>query len=331
VYVPECTGWYQQSGTEVAGISLFSRINRGVGVFGMAGLDTVLAFRIVRDLQRATQQFQSTTAARGCSALQLLNEAKDALSPLHSVPVGAEKIYAHLERKLKDSLDASLQYVLRIGQAQLLRKSLRNELSFAAKLDSKLLYSTLEAFNDALLTDVAAHYKDDSKPYPSPTENPVLSEVGKYLEAAGMYDPLQKIYITSKPLEGFPVFLFSFLLRHLPSLAYDAHFGTLVRTKVKHKLDGAPLAAGLACILKQLHPSYTKQLLGLLGQYVRFSVHTATAGKRGAKATELPGHVQNVLTFLDLFCKFAQIERKVLEGYIPVYIFDCGVRGDAEK
>ena len=34
VYAPECTGWFSLNGKETAGISLFSRINRGVGVFG---------------------------------------------------------------------------------------------------------------------------------------------------------------------------------------------------------------------------------------------------------------------------------------------------------
>eukprot|EP00941_MAST-03F_sp_MAST-3F-sp1_P002473 g2473.t1 len=288
VYAPECTGWYQLNGAEVAGISLFSRINRGVGVFGMAGLDTVLAFRIVRDLQRLTGVHQAAIQDGGI--LQFLTDAEDALSPFHSVPISAKKVYASLEKKLRPHLDKTLEFVLRVGQAQLLRKSLRNELNFTAKLDSQLLYSTLEAFNDSLLTDINAHYKDQKKPYPDATVNPVLSDVGAYLEAAGMYDPLQKIYVTMKPLSGFPIFLFTFVIYHLPQLVYDPHFGSLIRIKSKIQLDGAPLVVGITCVLKQLHPTYTKQFIGLIGQYVRSSVHVTMTGKQSRKVKSLPQH-----------------------------------------
>ena len=56
-----------------------------------------------------------------------------------------------------------------------------------------------------------------------------------------MSDPLTKIYITSDPLQGFVVFLFAFLLRYLPTLAYNKEFDTLARADKKVLIDGAPL------------------------------------------------------------------------------------------
>ena len=55
---------------------------------------------------------------------------------------------------------------------------------------------------------------------------------------AGLYDPLKKIYITSEPLPGFVLFLFFFLLHHLPNLEHDSHFGTMVRTDKRNPIDG---------------------------------------------------------------------------------------------
>merc|ERR1712146_495556 len=64
-----------------------------------------------------------------------------------------------------------------------------------------------------------------------------------------------------KPLSGFPIFLFTFVIYHLPQLVYDPHFGSLIRIKSKIQLDGAPLVVGITCVLKQLHPTYTKQFI----------------------------------------------------------------------
>lgn len=122
------------------------------------------------------------------------------------------------------------------------------------------------------MTDIGEHYRDQTKPYPA-GNNPVLANVTKYLEACGMNDPLTKIYITSEPLDSFPVFLFALVLEHLPHLTYDPNFGSLVKRKSHYHLDGAPLLVGLVTILKQLHPSYTTQFL------VRFRWRLAAAAR----------------------------------------------------
>ena len=87
-----------------------------------------------------------------------------------------------------------------------------------------------------------------------------------------MDDPSSKIYITSPPLEGLPVLLFLFLLTYLPKLDYDHNFDSLIRKKAVYPLDGAPLAIGLACLLKQFHPSVTRKLLAYIGQFCRTTI-----------------------------------------------------------
>ena len=41
-------------------------------------------------------------------------------------------------------------------------------------------------------------------------------------------------------------------LRQIPRFAYDREFGVLVRRKATEPVDGAPLVAGLATLLKQV-------------------------------------------------------------------------------
>lgn len=50
-----------------------------------------------------------------------------------------------------------------MGQIQLLRRQIAQELNFAAKFDAKILHGALETFNKAVLADTEAHYQDPSK------------------------------------------------------------------------------------------------------------------------------------------------------------------------
>ncbi len=110
-----------------------------------------------------------------------------------------------------------LKIIRRIGQGQLLRRQIANMLNFGCQLDAHLLYQSLDTFNRALLGDVRLHYINATAAYPSDT-NPLLFETSVLLEACGLDDPIQKIYITSEPLEGLPVILFLFLLTYLPKV-----------------------------------------------------------------------------------------------------------------
>ena len=62
--------------------------------------------------------------------------------------------------------------------------------------------------------------------YPYPSEkNPLLFEASSYVEAAGLNDPFQKIYITTTPLDDLQVVLFLYVTSQLSKFAYDASTG----------------------------------------------------------------------------------------------------------
>mmetsp|Transcript_19340 Transcript_19340/g.68391 ORF Transcript_19340/g.68391 Transcript_19340/m.68391 type:complete len:1156 (-) Transcript_19340:124-3591(-) len=316
IYSPTANAWFDASGREMAGLSLMDLFNKGVSVAGMCAIDQLLAFHTTHNLKTLVRQFAAESKA---GASKLLAQLHDDLRP-HTAPARSHKIYAHVVRKLAKPMDAMLEVVLRVGQLQLLRKQIGAQLNFSCRLESKLLLSSLEALNTAVLTDLRRHYHNRSK-YPHPQkDNPLLRELGTYLSAAGMYDPLAQIYVTVDAQAHMGLWLTLFVLSQVGKLTYDRDFSSLVRRRASDALDGAPLVAGLATVLKQLHPTVTRQMLAFLGQFVRTNVQLCFAA---AKPTPLPAEVVNVLLLTRDLCEAARVPRRVVEGFIPSYIFDA--------
>ena len=106
-------------------------------------------------------------------------------------------------------------------------------------------------------------------------------------------------------------------------MEYNSNFGTLVKQKEKYPLDGFPLVAGIACLLKQFHPSTTKHLLSYLGQFIRSTIQTAyNELEANNKVIDLPKEVVNTLIFLNHLCQYSDLPRSAIYTFIPPYIFD---------
>jgi len=209
--------------------------------------------------------------------------------------------------------------VLRVGQATLLRRQLSRQLQFSCRVESSLLCGALDTLNKSVLNDVRQHYYQDSKPYPH-EENPLLPELSSYLQSAGMQDPLCQIYVTSKPMPHIALWLTLFLVHHMGKLVYDSDFGSLIKRRGADSLDGVPLVFGIATLLKQLHPNTTKQLLAYIGQYVRTAVFHCFSS---SKPSPLGVDVVNMLLFVQQLCRVAKIPNRVLDPFIPSYVFDA--------
>ena len=153
-----------------------------------------------------------------------------------------------------------MKTIRKIGQAQLIRRQIANVLEISCLLDANLLFQSLTTLDEALLRDVTDHYRaPETHPYPSEA-NPLLDEFSKLADACGLSDPMSKVYITSQPLEGLPVLLMLFVLSYMPKLEYDKDFGALVRKKPSFPVDGVPLVVGFATLLRQFHPTVTRQV-----------------------------------------------------------------------
>lgn len=248
-----------------------------------------------------------------------LKQVTQLLEPLSGLGQSNQKLYADAVSRHRNVFQNFVGICCRIGQEQLFRGQIQNELNLSSKIDSNALACAINTFNKSCMADIHAHYRNPELPYPRP-EGELLAEFAKYLEAAGFNHPVSKIYLTIKPLDDFPIFLFFLILSQIPKLTYDKSFGGLVCKDKKQPLDGVPFVVGIVTILKQFHSSVTHKFLAFLGQYVRSHINSSYT--RASKAEDLSAEVLNVLIFLEDFCKYGHFSRKVVEGYVPPYIFD---------
>jgi len=112
-----------------------------------------------------------------------LQQLEGELHPTSQFPANTSRLYQVSEQRMGKLVPLFLPLVTAIGQMQLIRRQVANELNFSAKLDSKILSSALDTMNAALIGDVRAHYADpEHKPYPG---NPTLPDIADYLETSG--------------------------------------------------------------------------------------------------------------------------------------------------
>ncbi|XP_023079901.1 WASH complex subunit 5 isoform X2 [Piliocolobus tephrosceles] len=315
-HIDQLNTWYDmKTHQEVTSSRLFSEIQTTLGTFGLNGLDRLLCFMIVKELQNFLSMFQKIIL-RDRTVQDTLKNLMNAVSPLKSIVANSSKIYFSAIAKTQKIWTAYLEAIMKVGQMQILRQQIANELNYSCRFDSKHLAAALENLNKALLADIEAHYQDPSLPYPK-EDNTLLYEITAYLEAAGIHNPLNKIYITTKRLPYFPIVNFLFLIAQLPKLQYNKNLGMVCR-KPTDPVDWPPLVLGLLTLLKQFHSRYTEQFLALIGQFICSTVEQCTS----QKIPEIPADVVGALLFLEDYVRYTKLPRRVAEAHVPNFIFD---------
>ena len=319
VYLDQMSGWYDcERGKELVGLRTFTSLSDSIGIFGIHGLDKLYSFMIVKELQDLVKDARKQIKSLNSFFTKLLSE----FHPISTIPTNAAVLYQTILQKISKIFDAFVGRVSKIGQMQLLRKHISSNLNFSSKIDSKTFYHALDTLNAALLVDIQAHYKNpESNPYPD-SDNPLLPELSKYLENAGINDPMMKIYITTKPLDHFPLFMFLFFISQAPKFSFNKTLSVLasVTPRKKGGIDSTPFIVGFITILKQFHSIHTQKLLGYFGQFIRAHINLIP---KNPKLTDLPKEVQELLLFLETLSKYSPlISRSVMETYLPPFVLD---------
>ncbi|XP_057648101.1 WASH complex subunit 5 [Chionomys nivalis] len=315
-YIDQLNTWYDmKTHQEVTSSRLFSEIQNTLGTFGLNGLDRLLCFMIVKELQNFLSMFQKIIL-RDRTVQDTLKTLMNAVSPLKSIVANSSKVYLSAITKTQKIWTTYLEAIMKVGQMQILRQQIANELNSSCRFDSRHLAAALDNLNKALLADIEAHYRDPSLPYPK-EDNTLLYEITAYLEAAGIHNPLNKIYITTKRLPYFPIVNFLFLIAQLPKLQYNKNLGMVCR-KPADPVDWPPLVLGLLTLLKQFHSRYTEQFLALTGQFIRSTMEQCTS----QKMPEMPADAVGALLFLEDYVRYTKLPRRVAEAHVPNFIFD---------
>uniref|UniRef100_A0A673J3S0 WASH complex subunit 5 n=1 Tax=Sinocyclocheilus rhinocerous TaxID=307959 RepID=A0A673J3S0_9TELE len=315
-YFDQLNTWYDmRTHQEVTNNRLFSEIQDTLGTFGLNGLDRLLCFMIVKELQNFLTVLQKNIL-KDKAVVDVFKALLSAVNPVKGIVANASKVYANAAAKTQKIWPAYLEAIMKVGQMQILRQQIANELNYSCKFDSKHLAAALDNLNKSLLSDIEAHYQDPSLPYPK-EDNTLLYEITAYLEAAGIHNPLNKIYITTKRLPYFPIVNFLFLIAQLPKLQYNKSQGMTCR-KATDPVDWAPLVLGLLTLLKQFHSRYTEHFLALIGQFIRSIMEQCTS----QKIPDMPSDVVGALMFLEDYVRYTKLPRKVAEAHVPSFIFD---------
>lgn len=316
-YIEQINTWYDmKTHQEVTNKQLFSEIQNSLGTFGLNGLDRLLCFMIVKELQIFLNMLHRSVL-RDRAVMDTIKPFQNQLTPIEGIVANSSKVYSSTVAKTQKIWSYYLDSILKVGQMQILRQQIANELSYSCKFDSKHLAAALENLNQALLADVEAHYQDPTLPYPK-DNNTLLYEITAYMEAAGIHNPLSKIYITTRRLPYFPVVNFLFLISQLPKVQYVKNQG-MVCKKNTDPIDWPPLVVGLVTLLKQFHSRYTEHFLALIGQFVRSTVEQSTTSQ---KIPEMPADAVAALMFLENYVHYTKLPRKVVEAHVPSFIFD---------
>uniref|UniRef100_A0A9J8BNN2 WASH complex subunit 5 n=1 Tax=Cyprinus carpio carpio TaxID=630221 RepID=A0A9J8BNN2_CYPCA len=304
-YIDQLNTWYDvRTHQEVTNNRLFSEIQDTLGTFGLNGLDRLLCFMIVKELQNFLTVFQKNIL-KDKAVVDIFKALLTAVNPVKGIVANASKVYANAAAKTQKIWPAYLEAIMKVGQMQVLRQQIANELNYSCKFDSKHLAAALDNLNKSLLSDIEAHYQDPSLPYPK-EDNTLLYEITAYLEAAGIHNPLNKIYITTKRLPYFPIVNFLFLIAQLPKLQYNKSQGMTCR-RAADQVDWAPLVLGLLTLLKQFHSRYTEHFLALIGQFIRSIMEQCTS----QKIPDMPSDVVGALMFLEDYVRYTKLPRKV--------------------
>eukprot|EP01028_Stygiella_incarcerata_P009464 TRINITY_DN449_c0_g1_i1.p1 TRINITY_DN449_c0_g1~~TRINITY_DN449_c0_g1_i1.p1 ORF type:complete len:1158 (-),score=300.28 TRINITY_DN449_c0_g1_i1:279-3752(-) len=327
IYVDQMAAWIDANGREAVNTGTFSLMHSAVGAFGLAGMDQLASFMIVKDCKMFIQRYRRDIEKPGA---EFLNAIMSRLIPLTGVSVMAERTYSDVLTRFSKVWPALATLATRIGQKQLIRQKIANELNFSCKLDSNMLCLALDVLNRSLLSDVDMHYKSpETHPYP-PDDSRLLSELSEYLENAGLSHPFTKIYVTCEPLEHVAFTVFMLVVSQMEKLSFEKKLDTLTCQLKEDPIDGLPFVVGVITILKQFHSSNRTRFLTLIGQYVRNRVHVLSVDeaklkkkkKKKLDTADIPTSVVNVLHFLELFCRMAPLDRKVIENHIPAFLFD---------
>ena len=194
VYACESLGWYTADGEETAGIKLFTFLNSSVGVSGLSGVDRLLSFRVVHYLNTFLTKFYIKNVTSYIDVLQKMNGE---LTPHFIIPSNnSPKYYKNCITKLQKLWNPMINYILGIGQAQLLRRQISHELQFSCHLDSNLLQNALSNLNKSLILDLHSHYSNPTVNNAPNKDNPLLEEMSRLSEATGSHNPMRQIYIT---------------------------------------------------------------------------------------------------------------------------------------
>lgn len=307
-YSHSLNAWYFSSGKQVCGMRMISTLHNAIGTEGILGIEKLLCCKSRNELSRLFKFYENIQAYGA-----ILEQFRDAMFPEWKSPGGGSEIYDIALRKIVKLMVPLTKSFLRIGQLQLLRKMLWNDLRLAA--DAKMSHTCVVANKLLMINYMEKGTKietDDS-----------IESFSDMIASCGLADPMATIFCKASAMEGLPSLITLFVIHTMreSNLTYDPDFGALVG-KEDVSIDGWSIIAGVATVLKQFNAAYTKSVFSLLGQYITCSLTSHLAKARAEELPRVSVEVQNILIFIKQLCSIARLESTVFFEQIPQYLVE---------
>ena len=256
-------GWYSVDGEQLCGLKFFAILRRSMGVPGVIALEILLIHAISNEIQRFLKFYRDMIK----NYALVLEQIRDDLFPEWKSPENNVDIYTAALKKVSKLMAPFMTFFSRIGQMQLLRRQLKNELQLGSRIEALKLSNVVATRNNLFLVDLI-----ENEGAPNPLKCMDSRKISDLLISTGKAEPMQSIFMKNEPLEGLPLLITLFVIKVASDLDYDSDFGALVSSNEENPFDGWTLVAGIATLLRQFHSSYAKITFALLSQYATYSV-----------------------------------------------------------
>ncbi|KAL0245346.1 hypothetical protein GEMRC1_009425 [Eukaryota sp. GEM-RC1] len=256
---------------EVLNQTIFAKMYKVLGAFGITGLDRMFAFVCVRDLRFLYKDLNRLSKPK-------LKNLKSASSSINSALDSKDlpslaKNFTSLSKKLSELVTSVLLRIKSLGSAQLVRISFQNHLKLTSELDAFTLSRLLHSTNQSIIHQIKEYSRDsDSVQYPDNSD--LLNDISIMTDSLGYDDPLLKLYsVPPSSLESIdlPLCMVAVLVTICQGLAQVNNglvdLGADVLSFDDH--DAIVLFAGFASLVRQFPMDLRHKIVHLLAMYIK--------------------------------------------------------------
>ena len=194
VYVESTGCWYspRQPHTEILGPSFILKLEVALGVPGLAGVNRLFGLMAVSQLQAVERQL-ARDLHPGSEVGKVMETAENVMKDSSHVITSPSKTFTGLCGRVSRQLQSLHSALSTVGQLTQLRREVCCRLMSASKFDSKLLHSSLQTMQEAVLLSST---QEPGSQFPPDGESELLAELTTHLQWAGLEDPSRQVYIT---------------------------------------------------------------------------------------------------------------------------------------
>lgn len=149
IYLDLNTSWFDyKTHKPIVNQKFFPKITESIGISGLIGLDKLYSFMITTDIQKFFSILQKDILKEKKSLYENVEQLLKELQPYNSSISHPEKFYSNYISKFSKFSHKILEWILKIGQKQILRQHMSYEFNTSCKFNSKNLESSLRTFNE---------------------------------------------------------------------------------------------------------------------------------------------------------------------------------------